>query len=132
VTMHIGPYEQLPAAGVALDTWVRQHGRTAAGPNWEVYWTERLKAYRLAAGAVNARRTLRHSASTTEHSLCSSLANARGSTLSSRILDGAVDVCMVEMRSYWIIAQSYIPLSTMTTEANYQRSFAALRARLPS
>jgi endonuclease III len=26
----------------------------------------------------------------------------------------------------------YILLSTMTTEANYQRSFAALRAQLPS
>jgi AraC family transcriptional regulator len=39
-TMHTGPYEDLPAAGDALDRWVQEHGRTPAGPNWEVYWTD--------------------------------------------------------------------------------------------
>jgi effector-binding domain-containing protein len=39
-TMHIGPYEELPAAGAALTTWAATHGREAAGPNWEIYWTD--------------------------------------------------------------------------------------------
>ncbi len=43
VTMHFGPYEQLPAAGEALNAWLKQNGRAAAGPNWEVYWTDPSK-----------------------------------------------------------------------------------------
>lgn len=39
-TIHYGPYDFLPAAGEALDAWVKQHGREAAGPNWEIYWTD--------------------------------------------------------------------------------------------
>lgn len=39
-TDHFGPYEDLPAAGEALDTWIEQHDREAAGPCWEVYWTD--------------------------------------------------------------------------------------------
>lgn len=37
VTAHLGPYDRLPAARSALDAWIAQHGRTAAGPGWEVY-----------------------------------------------------------------------------------------------
>ncbi len=39
VTDHIGTYETLPKAGQALAKWCDLHGRTPAGPNWEVYWT---------------------------------------------------------------------------------------------
>jgi effector-binding domain-containing protein len=39
-TDHIGSYEGLPNAGEALARWCKQEGRTAAGPNWEVYWTD--------------------------------------------------------------------------------------------
>lgn len=39
-TDHIGPYEELPAAGEALEAWARERGRSAAGPRWEVYWTD--------------------------------------------------------------------------------------------
>lgn len=37
VTLHRGPYEKLPDALAALEDWLRQHGRTAAGPHWETY-----------------------------------------------------------------------------------------------
>ncbi len=37
VTLHQGPYEQLPAAAAALETWAREHGRRPAGAAWEVY-----------------------------------------------------------------------------------------------
>ena len=37
VTVHVGPYEGLPAAGEALQTWARQNGREAAGPDWQSY-----------------------------------------------------------------------------------------------
>jgi effector-binding domain-containing protein len=40
VTVHLGPYEELPRAGAALDAWAREQGRQPAGPNWEVYWTD--------------------------------------------------------------------------------------------
>lgn len=40
VTVHFGPYEQLPAAGAALQAWAQANGRQAAGPNWELYWTD--------------------------------------------------------------------------------------------
>ena len=36
-TLHIGPYDQLPAASEALATWVAQSGREPAGPPWEFY-----------------------------------------------------------------------------------------------
>jgi effector-binding domain-containing protein len=39
-TLHFGPYDRLRAAGAALDEWARQHGRQAAGPHWQVYWTD--------------------------------------------------------------------------------------------
>jgi effector-binding domain-containing protein len=39
-TMHVGPYEQLPVAGAALAAWAVEHRRVAAGPNWEIYWTD--------------------------------------------------------------------------------------------
>jgi len=37
---HIGPYDGLPAAHQALRTWLNEQGRKAAGPSWEVYWTD--------------------------------------------------------------------------------------------
>jgi effector-binding domain-containing protein len=37
VATHVGPYEGLPATGAALARWVAARGRTAAGPNWELY-----------------------------------------------------------------------------------------------
>jgi effector-binding domain-containing protein len=39
-TVHVGPYELLPQAGAALDEWVERNRREAAGPNWELYWTD--------------------------------------------------------------------------------------------
>ena len=36
-TIHQGPYERLPDAVAALEQWMHAHGRTAAGPFWEVY-----------------------------------------------------------------------------------------------
>jgi effector-binding domain-containing protein len=40
VVTHVGPYEGLPATGAALAKWVAARGRTAAGPNWELYVTD--------------------------------------------------------------------------------------------
>ncbi len=37
VTLHQGPYEQLPEATAALQAWMRANGRQAAGAAWEVY-----------------------------------------------------------------------------------------------
>ncbi|HEV2846709.1 MAG TPA: GyrI-like domain-containing protein [Thermoanaerobaculia bacterium] len=37
-TVHMGGYENLPQAGAALDSWVAENGREAAGANWEFYW----------------------------------------------------------------------------------------------
>jgi effector-binding domain-containing protein len=39
-TDHFGPYEHLPRAGEALDQWLVDNDRTAAGPNWEYCWTD--------------------------------------------------------------------------------------------
>mgnify|MGYP006291691581 CR=1 FL=1 len=39
-TDHYGPYEELPAAAEALAAWAEEHGRTRAGPNWEIYRTD--------------------------------------------------------------------------------------------
>lgn len=36
-TLHRGPYERVPEAVAALEAWMRDHGRRAAGPHWEVY-----------------------------------------------------------------------------------------------
>jgi effector-binding domain-containing protein len=36
-TVHLGPYDQLPAASEALATWVQENGREPAGPPWEFY-----------------------------------------------------------------------------------------------
>jgi effector-binding domain-containing protein len=40
VATHVGPYEGLPTTGDALAKWVAARGRTANGPNWEVYVTD--------------------------------------------------------------------------------------------
>lgn len=37
---HFGSYDSLGAAHVALDQWLVDEGRQAAGPVWEVYWTD--------------------------------------------------------------------------------------------
>lgn len=37
---HIGPYGGLAAAHEALRAWLNEQGRNAAGPSWEVYWTD--------------------------------------------------------------------------------------------
>lgn len=36
--VHTGSYDSLPQAGAALDAWLAENGREAAGANWEVYW----------------------------------------------------------------------------------------------
>jgi effector-binding domain-containing protein len=36
-TTHIGPYPLLGRAHSAIVQWCREHGRSPAGPNWEVY-----------------------------------------------------------------------------------------------
>jgi effector-binding domain-containing protein len=40
VTTHIGRYEDLERAYTAIHTWLSGHGYTAAGPHWEVYYTD--------------------------------------------------------------------------------------------
>lgn len=37
---HFGSYDTLGAAHAALDQWLVDAGRQAAGPVWEVYWTD--------------------------------------------------------------------------------------------
>jgi effector-binding domain-containing protein len=41
-TVHIGPYNQMKSAHVAIHEWVRENGRHIAGPSWEVYgdWSD--------------------------------------------------------------------------------------------
>ena len=43
VTVHVGHYEGLPAAGEALEKWARDNHRRSAGPNWESYVTDPAK-----------------------------------------------------------------------------------------
>lgn len=38
--VHVGPYETLIAAHEALEQWMQEHGRQAAGPVWESYVTD--------------------------------------------------------------------------------------------
>ena len=42
VTVHMGSYEQLPAAHRAILDWCEQHQMPLAGPNWEIYdhWSD--------------------------------------------------------------------------------------------
>lgn len=40
VTTHHGPYERLDAAFDAVEAWLKEHGHEAAGPHWEVYYTD--------------------------------------------------------------------------------------------
>ncbi len=40
VVMHVGPYDKLPEAYQALEAWLREQGHVAAGPPWEIYWTD--------------------------------------------------------------------------------------------
>jgi effector-binding domain-containing protein len=42
-TLHVGPYDQLPAASEALAAWVAQNGREPAGPPWEFYLNDPAK-----------------------------------------------------------------------------------------
>ena len=37
MTLHQGPYELLPGATAALESWMHEHGRQPAGAPWEVY-----------------------------------------------------------------------------------------------
>jgi effector-binding domain-containing protein len=41
-TTHWGPYDRLGDAHAALRQWAKDHKRTLAGPNWELYghWTD--------------------------------------------------------------------------------------------
>lgn len=39
-TWHVGPYDSLAEAYTALDAWVEEQGREAAGAPWEIYWTD--------------------------------------------------------------------------------------------
>jgi|SRR6266511_161809 len=40
--VHLGPYQKLPEAHVAVREWCVAHGQALAGPNWELYgdWTD--------------------------------------------------------------------------------------------
>lgn len=38
--VHRGPYDGLPAAYRAIETWLQDSGRSAAGPPWETYLTD--------------------------------------------------------------------------------------------
>ena len=42
-TIHMGPYQGLPAAHAALETWRAARQRTASGPGWEVFLTNPLQ-----------------------------------------------------------------------------------------
>ncbi len=44
-TLHVGAYDELDAVHVAVETWIADHGRTPAGPPWELYLTD-PKAHR--------------------------------------------------------------------------------------
>jgi effector-binding domain-containing protein len=39
VTTHHGPYENLTLAYNAVTDWLRQQDLEAAGPHWEIYYT---------------------------------------------------------------------------------------------
>ncbi len=39
-TLHIGPYNTLPEAHDALHTWMHEHNKVSAGPQWEFYRTD--------------------------------------------------------------------------------------------
>ena len=40
--VHMGPYQNLHFAHVAIRDWCAKHGHALAGPNWEIYghWDE--------------------------------------------------------------------------------------------
>ena len=40
LAIHAGPYEGLPATYDALEAWLQNTGRTAAGGPWEIYLTD--------------------------------------------------------------------------------------------
>ena len=40
VTIHVGPYDQLGDAHIALDRWAEEHALKAAGGPWEIYLTD--------------------------------------------------------------------------------------------
>jgi effector-binding domain-containing protein len=37
--LHVGPYDTVSAAYEAVESWMRENGREAGGPPWEVYLT---------------------------------------------------------------------------------------------
>ena len=37
MTLHVGPYDELPAVYAAIEQWVAQHGWRPSGSPWEVY-----------------------------------------------------------------------------------------------
>jgi effector-binding domain-containing protein len=39
-TVHVGPYEDLPAAHDAIDAWIKENGKKSRGPQWESYLTD--------------------------------------------------------------------------------------------
>jgi effector-binding domain-containing protein len=39
-TTHIGPYESLPSAYEAIQTWAKEQGRELAESMWEEYWSD--------------------------------------------------------------------------------------------
>jgi len=40
VTVHVGPYEELPVAHDAIDAWLKENGKKSRGPQWESYVTD--------------------------------------------------------------------------------------------
>ncbi len=42
-TVHVGPYETMEPAYVALAAWVKEHGGEPAGDAWEIYFSDPTK-----------------------------------------------------------------------------------------
>ena len=40
ITEHIGPYEEMRPAYMALEAWMREHDRSPAGGPWEIYYSD--------------------------------------------------------------------------------------------
>ena len=40
--VHMGPYQKLPEAHMAVRTWCAERGHALGGPSWEIYgdWTD--------------------------------------------------------------------------------------------
>lgn len=39
-TIHVGPYDQMEPAYLALSAWIKEHGGEPAGDPWEIYFSD--------------------------------------------------------------------------------------------